>query len=98
MIWDEREVADAIQNAVFRAYRAFDRYHDDASFRAWMFKILTNEIFALNRKRGHIARHEVQVEAEQLDSLADFEPSVASVDVMISWQVLPHPLVHAIVP
>jgi RNA polymerase sigma-70 factor (ECF subfamily) len=88
LVFDPGDVHDAIQNAALRAFRAFDRYHDDASFRAWMFKILTNEIFALNRKRGRIAMHEVQVEAEQLDSLAEFEPGAASVDVMISWEVL----------
>ena len=52
MVFDRRDFEDALQNAVLRAFRAFDRYHDDASFRAWMFKILTNEIFAINRKRG----------------------------------------------
>src|SRR6266702_5627070 len=71
MVFDRRDFEDALQNAVLRAFRAFDRYHDDASFRGWMFKIVTNEIFALNRKRRRIARREVQVEAEQLDSLAE---------------------------
>ncbi len=52
MVFDRRDFEDALQNAVLRAFRAFDRYHDDASFRAWMFKILTNEIFTINRKRG----------------------------------------------
>jgi RNA polymerase sigma-70 factor (ECF subfamily) len=97
LIFDPGDIPDAIQNAVLRAYRAFDRYHDDASFRAWMFKILTNEIFALNRKRGRIARHEVQVEADQLDSLAEFEPAAASADLMISWEVLADALDQEIV-
>src|SRR2546426_2771585 len=88
MVFDRRECQDALQNAVLRAFKAFDRYHDDASFRAWMFRILTNEIFALNRKRGRIARHEVQIEAEQLDSFAESEAGVASADLMISWDVL----------
>jgi RNA polymerase sigma-70 factor (ECF subfamily) len=88
LTFDPRDTADAIQNAVLRAFRAFDRYHDDASFRAWMFKILTNEIFALNRKRGRIAKFEVPVEAEQLASFADTEPGMASADLMISWEAL----------
>jgi len=88
LVFDPGDVHDAIQNAALRAFCAFDRYHDDASFRGWMFKIVTNEIFALNRKRRRIARREVQVEAEQLDSLAEFEPGVASADLMISWEVL----------
>ena len=70
LIWEPQDAPDAIQNAVWRAFAAFDRYHEDASFRAWMFKILTREAFALNRKHARIARHEFQLEPEELAGLA----------------------------
>src|SRR2546425_9587162 len=70
MIWDANDVRDALQKAVLRAFQAFDRYHEDASFRAWMFKILTHEIFALNRKHQRIKRFETAVEPETLDTIA----------------------------
>jgi RNA polymerase sigma-70 factor (ECF subfamily) len=87
MTRDQREVADIIQNAVLRAYRAFDRYHEDASFRAWMFKILTNEIFTMNRKRGRIAEFELALEPEEMEEFAglDFAPEAAG---QISWDAL----------
>ena len=88
LAFDSRDVPDAIQNAVLRAYRAFDRYHDDASFRAWMFKILTNEVFAINRKRGRISKFEVPVETEELESFAGSEPGFAPTDLMSSWEAL----------
>ena len=69
LIWEPQEAPDALQNAVLRAFAAFDRYHEDASFRAWMFRILTNEVFALNRKHARIARHEFQLEPEELEGL-----------------------------
>jgi len=69
LIWEPQEAPDAIQNAVMRAFAAFDRYHEDASFRSWMFKILTHEAFALNRKHARIARHEFQLEPEELAGL-----------------------------
>ena len=69
LIWEPQEAPDALQNAVMRAYAAFDRYHEDGSFRAWMFKILTHEAFALNRKHARIARHEFQLEPEELAAL-----------------------------
>jgi RNA polymerase sigma-70 factor (ECF subfamily) len=69
LIWEAADAPDALQNAVMRAFAAFDRYHEDASFRAWMFKILTHEAFALNRKHARIARHEFQLEPEDLASL-----------------------------
>src|SRR5437879_13476922 len=68
MVFDRRDFEDALQNAVLRGFRAFDRYHDDASFRSWMFKILTNEIFAMNRKRGRIAEFAVAVEPEEIEA------------------------------
>ena len=69
LIWEPLDAPDAVQNAVMRAFAAFDRYHEDASFRAWMFKILTHEAFALNRKHARIARHEFQLEPEELAGL-----------------------------
>ena len=69
LMWEPQEAPDALQNAVMRAFAAFDRYHEDASFRAWMFKILTHEAFALNRKHARIARYEFQLEPEELAGL-----------------------------
>jgi RNA polymerase sigma-70 factor, ECF subfamily len=70
LMWEPQETPDALQNAVMRAFAAFDRYHENASFRAWMFKILTHEAFALNRKHARLARHEFQLEPEELAGLA----------------------------
>ena len=69
LIWEPQEAPDALQNAVLRAFAAFDRYHEAASFRAWMLRILTNEVFTLNRKHARIARHEFQLEPEELAGL-----------------------------
>jgi RNA polymerase sigma-70 factor (ECF subfamily) len=69
LIWEPQEAPDALQNAVLRAFAAFDRYREDASFRAWMFKILTHEAFAMNRKHARIAQHEFQLEPEELAAL-----------------------------
>ena len=85
MVFDRRDFEDVLQNAVLRAFRAFDRYHDDASFRAWMFKILTNEIFAMNRKRGRIAQFEVAVEPEEMEEFAGLD---FANEAPLSWDSL----------
>src|SRR3989442_9624675 len=85
MVFDRHDCEDALQNAVLRAFRAFDRYHDDASFRAWMFKILTNEIFAINRKRGRVAEFEIAVEPEEMEEFAGLD---FATDMPISWETL----------
>ena len=87
LIFEPSEAPDAIQNAVLRAYRAFDRYHEDASFRAWMFSILTNEVFALNRRRSRIARFEVAAEPGEMDLLAGRE-DCAGEEAFQSWETL----------
>jgi RNA polymerase sigma-70 factor (ECF subfamily) len=88
LIWDRQDTPDALQNAVLRAFAAFDRYHEDASFRAWMFKILTNEVFALNRKHARLAQAEFQVEPEELDTLAALEQAAAYTDWLLSPEAL----------
>jgi len=70
MLWEPQDAADALQNAVLRAFAAFDRYREDASFRGWMYRILTNEIFTLNRKHSRRARFEFQLAPEELAALA----------------------------
>jgi len=85
MVFDRRDCEDALQNAVLRAFRAFDRYHDDASFRAWMFRILTNEIFTMHRKRGRVAQFEVAVDPEEIEEFAGLQ---FVGDAPISWETL----------
>jgi RNA polymerase sigma-70 factor (ECF subfamily) len=70
LIWDPQEVGDALHNALARAIGAFDRYHQGSNFRAWMFKILTHEAFALNRKHHRLAQREFQMEPEEIEALA----------------------------
>jgi len=70
LVWESQEAPDTLQNAVMRAFAAFDRYDPQASFRAWMFKILTREALVMNRKHTRIARHEFQLEPEELAALA----------------------------
>lgn len=77
MIWDPQDVPDALSNAVFRAVGAFDRCWDATKFRAWMFKILTHEILALNRKHARLARFEFQMEPEDLETLSGPDNSLA---------------------
>jgi len=78
LVWEPQEAPDALQNAVWRAFAAFDRYREGASFRAWMFQIVTREAFALNRKRARLARHEFLLEPEELEQFAAGEAASES--------------------
>ena len=76
------------KNAVLRAFRAFNRYHDSSSFRAWMFKILTNEIFSLNRKRGRIRKFEVSADLEEVEPLLSLEQACEYHEELLSPESL----------
>jgi RNA polymerase sigma-70 factor (ECF subfamily) len=88
LIWNPQEVPDAIHNAMLRAVAHFDRCHGADFFRAWMFKILTHEVLALNRKHARIARFEFQVESEELEDLAGSEPALpwGNPDELADWR------------
>ena len=88
MVWDANDAEDAIQNAASRAFQAFDRYRDGTNFRAWMFKILTNEIFALNRKYARVARLEFRIEPEELEALPALEQAAGYNEWLVSPDAL----------
>lgn len=92
LVWNGNDAPDAIQNAVMNAFKAFDRYKEESNFRAWMFKILTNEVFKLNRKHGRLAQFEYQIDPEELDVLPALESSVEYRD----WLNAPNDLADAL--
>jgi RNA polymerase sigma-70 factor (ECF subfamily) len=44
---------DLVQEALLRAYQAFDRFEPGTNFRAWMVRILTNIFINNYRRRAH---------------------------------------------
>lgn len=49
---DPDEAKDLAQEALFRAYRAFDRFKMGTSFERWLFRIASNLYIDKLRKRG----------------------------------------------
>ncbi len=50
MAWDREQVGDIVQEAVMVAWREFGRFQPGTNFKAWMFKILINTLYRLNKK------------------------------------------------
>ncbi|MCG8403867.1 MAG: sigma-70 family RNA polymerase sigma factor [Phycisphaerales bacterium] len=50
MAWDDDLVADIVQEAVMTGWREFGRFERNTNFKAWMFKILINTIYRLNKR------------------------------------------------
>ena len=51
------DAQDATQEAFIRIFRSFGKFRDDKSFRAWIFRIATNEALRIidSRKQGQIS-------------------------------------------
>jgi RNA polymerase sigma-70 factor (ECF subfamily) len=78
---DERELEDALQNTVARAFRDFHLYAEGTNFRAWIFQYLHTEICNRNRKHER-ARH---------------EPLPSDLGIEETWQlILDEPLAKAL--
>jgi RNA polymerase sigma-70 factor (ECF subfamily) len=50
LLWEKRELEDAVQDVVLCAFREFTSF-TGGSFKRWLFAIATNVVFNLNRKR-----------------------------------------------
>ncbi|MFT7465529.1 MAG: RNA polymerase sigma-70 factor (ECF subfamily) [Pseudohongiellaceae bacterium] len=71
MCWDKAVAEDCLQEAVMIAFRKFSVFTPGTSFRAWVFRILTNTILnANNQLRRSLKR---QVLTEDMDLVAVLE-------------------------
>ena len=59
MLRDRSHVEDILQTSVALAFSQFDRYVDGTSFKAWVFRIVTLEVFNRNRKHEPVPLGEV---------------------------------------
>ncbi len=48
--WGDDQAGDILQEAVMTAWREFHRFEAGTNFKAWMFRILINSIYRLNKK------------------------------------------------
>jgi RNA polymerase sigma-70 factor (ECF subfamily) len=64
ILGDEAEAEDQVQNAVLKAWRSIDQFRCDASFTAWLCRIVTNECLMLVRRRNRFPQlpiHDISV-------------------------------------
>jgi len=50
MTRNQRDAEDLVQDALFKAFRAFGQYKEDTNFRAWIFRIMVNTFITAYRK------------------------------------------------
>lgn len=73
VVRDATEAEDVTQEAFVKAYRAMDRFRDEAQFRPWLLRIVRNE--ALNLVRGTRRRENLALRAAEDPVSGDAAPS-----------------------
>jgi RNA polymerase sigma-70 factor (ECF subfamily) len=82
IVHDEAEAEDVLQEAFISAFRNLSRYRGDATFGAWLKRIVVNKaINAVNKRRmERFPEHaEVDVMEEETDEMVDFPFTVEKV-------------------
>lgn len=54
----EQDCADAVQEAILKAYDARDQLRDEAFFKTWIIRIVINECYAILRKSKRLMPYE----------------------------------------
>lgn len=68
LLRDPSQVEDVLQTSLATAWARFDVYAEGTNFRAWIFRIVTLEVFNLNRRHEEVSLLEVpQEEAGDLE-------------------------------
>jgi RNA polymerase sigma-70 factor (ECF subfamily) len=93
---NSKDAEDLVQDAITRALRFEDTFHEGTNLKAWLFRILTNTFINKYRRRvrerellGEMERHELQdsvISEDALEALANPEKDYLS--RMVSAEVI----------
>lgn len=88
MLRSESEAEDAVQEAVFKAWRHFSRFRRDAELRPWLFTIVANECRRQRRNRWwNVIKQGAPVEGIA-STTGQLDPAIA--DLRLAVYRLPH--------
>ena len=65
---NEEDAQDAVQAAIYNAYKKLDTLKDKRKFKSWIYKIVTNTSFEILRnKKNYIDIEQENIAAEKID-------------------------------
>ncbi|MBI1807740.1 MAG: RNA polymerase sigma factor [Ignavibacteria bacterium] len=78
---DHDDAEDIAQEAFVRVFRSIKTFRGDAEFATWLYRIVTNVSFNRTRQKKNIARREVQLVNETLETMGSATPEYSHDDV-----------------
>lgn len=78
MAWHKGHESDIVQEAVMTAWREFGRFEQNTNFKAWMFKILINTIYSMNKRTARQRAGTLEESSFDLSMVLDRENAWAS--------------------
>ena len=65
---NEEDAKDAVQEAIYNAYKNLEKLKDKRKFKSWIYKIVTNTSFEILRnKKNYIDIEQENIAAEKID-------------------------------
>ena len=65
---NEEDAKDAVQEAIYNAYKNLEKLKDKRKFKSWIYKIVTNTSFEILRnKKNYIDIEQENIPAEKID-------------------------------
>lgn len=74
---DEDQAADAVQDALLKAFRSLERFRGESRFRTWLLSIVLNEARGELRRRGRRRESDIEAVAPIADGRRAVDDEVA---------------------
>ena len=69
---NEADTADAVQEALLKAYENLPSLREDRYFRSWLVRILLNECYRIQRHQKKIVAYEEYMDQEEAEQAASY--------------------------
>lgn len=87
---NEEDAEDVLQEAFVSAFKSLDHYRGDATFGAWLKRIVVNKsINVIKKRKENVIAQDEEFDAPDEDAPADYKPELSVERVRQCMEMLP---------
>lgn len=87
---NEEDAEDVLQEAFVSAFKSLDHYRGDATFGAWLKRIVVNKsINVIKKRKENVIAQDEEFDAPDEDTPADYKPELSVERVRQCMEMLP---------